>query len=45
MRGLFGAAAVWSVAWNLFGAVTFDKVAFDRFYFRDGSQVIVYQPD
>ena len=32
-------------AWNLFGAITFDKGAFDRFYFRDGSQTIVYQPD
>ncbi|HEY6460258.1 MAG TPA: hypothetical protein VIY73_08900, partial [Polyangiaceae bacterium] len=45
MRWLFGVAATWSVAWNLFGAVTFDKAAFDRFYFRDGSQTIVYQPD
>jgi hypothetical protein len=45
MRRLFTAAAVWSVAVNLFGAVTFDKAAFDRFYFRDGSQSIVYQPD
>jgi hypothetical protein len=42
---LFGTAAVWSVAWNFFGAATFDKTAFDRFYFRDGSQNIVYQPD
>jgi chromate transport protein ChrA len=45
MRGLFTAAAAWSLAWNLFGAATFDKLAFDRFYFRDGSQTIVYQPD
>jgi hypothetical protein len=45
MRGLFAAAAAWGVAWNLFGAATFDKSAFDRFYFRDGSQTIVYQPD
>ncbi len=45
MRGLFAAAAVWGVAWNLFGAVTFDKGQFDRFYFQDGSQNIVYQPD
>ncbi|MDP9000047.1 MAG: hypothetical protein M3O46_08050 [Myxococcota bacterium] len=45
MRGFFTAAAAWSVACNLFGAVTFDKAAFDRFYFRDGSQTIVYQPD
>ena len=45
MKGLFRAAAAWGVAWNLFGAVTFDKARFDRFYYRDGSQTIVYQPD
>jgi hypothetical protein len=45
MRTLFAAAALWGIAWNVFGAVTFDKAYFDRFYFRDGSQTIVYQPD
>jgi hypothetical protein len=45
MRGLFAAAAVWSVVWNTFGAVTFDRVVYDRFYYRDGTQTIVYQPD
>ncbi|HEY4014998.1 MAG TPA: hypothetical protein VGM06_16760 [Polyangiaceae bacterium] len=45
MKRLFTAAAAWGLAWNLFGAATFDKLAFDRFYFRDGSQTIVYQPD
>jgi hypothetical protein len=45
MRTLFGIATAWSLAWNLFGALTFDKGAFDRFYFRDGSQNVVYQPD
>lgn len=45
MRSLFAAAAIWSVAWNAFGAATFDKASMDRFYFRDGSQTIVYQPD
>jgi hypothetical protein len=45
MRGLFAAAAVWSIAWNAFGAATFDKAQFDRFYYRDGSQTVVYQPD
>jgi hypothetical protein len=45
MRGAFAAAAAWAVAWNAFGAATFDKGQFDRFYFRDGSQTIVYQPD
>ena len=45
IRWLFASAAAWGVAWNLFGAITFDKALFDRFYFRDGSQTIVYQPD
>jgi hypothetical protein len=45
MRALFVSAAAWSVAWNLFGAITFDKGTLDRFYFRDGSQTVVYQPD
>jgi hypothetical protein len=41
----FRAAAAWSVAWNLFGAVTFDRAEFDRFYYREGSQTVLYQPD
>ena len=45
MRTLFAIAAAWSVAWNAFGAGTFDKAAYSRFYFTDGSQTIVYQPD
>lgn len=46
MKKLFWAAAVWGVAWNLFGAMTFDRGGqFQRFYFSDGSQTIVYQPD
>ncbi len=45
MRGLFFGFAAWGVAWNIFGAVTFDKAQFERFYFRDGSQTILYQPD
>jgi|HubBroStandDraft_2_1064218.scaffolds.fasta_scaffold79266_1 hypothetical protein len=45
MGGWFKLAAVWSVGWNLFGAVTFDKAAFDRFYFREPSQTVLYQPD
>jgi hypothetical protein len=45
MRGLFAAAAAWSIAWNAFGAATFDKQKYSSFYFTDGSQVIVYQPD
>ena len=45
MRALFGIAAAWGIAWNAFGAATFDKAQFDRFYFRDGSQTVLYQPD
>jgi hypothetical protein len=45
MGRAFTVAAAWGVAWNLFGAATFDKVEFDRFYFREGSQTVVYQPD
>lgn len=46
MKKLFWAAAVWGVAWNLFGAMTFDRGnQLQRFYFSDGSQTIVYQPD
>jgi hypothetical protein len=44
---LFRLAAGWGIAINLFGAATFDRfdARFDRYYFRDGSQAIVYQPD
>jgi hypothetical protein len=45
MKGLFTIAAAWAIAWNVFGAATFDKSQFDRFYFRDGSQTVVFQPD
>lgn len=45
MGAWFKLAAIWSVGWNLFGALTFDKPAFDRFYFREGSQTVLYQPD
>jgi hypothetical protein len=44
-RRAFAAAAVWGIAWNAFGAGTFDKSQFDRFYWREGSQTVVYQPD
>ena len=42
---LFMSAAAWSVLWNLFGAVTFDRGQYDKFYFREGSQRELYQPD
>jgi hypothetical protein len=42
---LFRTAAAWGVAWNLFGAITFDRRELDRFYFREGTQTVLYQPD
>lgn len=42
---LFRLAALWSVAWNLFGAITFDRAEYRRLYFTDGSQTVLYQPD
>jgi hypothetical protein len=47
LGNVFRAAAGWGIVVNLFGAITFDRndPRFDRFYFRDGSQAIVYQPD
>lgn len=45
MRAFFATFAAWGLAWNVFGAATFDKAAFDRFYYRDGSQTVLYQPD
>jgi hypothetical protein len=42
---LFKAVVVWSVAWNLFGALTFDRGYYDKFYFREASQRELYQPD
>jgi hypothetical protein len=45
MKRLFAAAAAWGLAWNLFGALTFDHAELDRFYWRDGSQALLYQPD
>ncbi|MGK4495523.1 hypothetical protein ACSLVN_27325, partial [Klebsiella pneumoniae] len=45
MKGAFWVAAIWGVAWNLFGAITFGHGEFDRFYYREASQQILYQAD
>jgi hypothetical protein len=46
MRTAFALAAAWGIAWNAFGAVTFGRGgAYDRFYFGEGSQTVLYQPD
>lgn len=43
---LFRIAAVWSIAWNAFGAITFDRGGpYDRYYWREGSQQILHQAD
>ena len=42
---LWKAAGVWSVAWNLFGAASFERAQFQKYYSHDGSQTVVYQPD
>jgi len=42
---LFRAAAVWAVAWNAFGALTFNRYEYVRYYFQDNSQRIIYQLD
>jgi hypothetical protein len=41
----FKVAAAWAVAWNLFGAITFDRGQYDAFYFREPTQRELYQPD
>jgi hypothetical protein len=42
---LFKACAVWSIAWNTFGALTFNRAGFESYYYTDPSQRILYQPD
>lgn len=41
----FKTAAAWAVAVNTWGAVSFDRADFDKYYWRDGSQRILYQDD
>jgi hypothetical protein len=42
---LFYIAAAWSVAWNAFGALSFGRRGYEGYYFREGTQSVVYQPD
>jgi hypothetical protein len=42
---LFRIAAVWAVAWNTFGALSFNRHEYVRYYYQDSSQKILYQPD
>ncbi len=42
---LFWSAAAFSVAVNAFGAMTFDRGPYKKFYHIDGSQKTLFQPD
>ncbi len=42
---MFRGAAAWALAWNLFGAVSFDRSNFEKYYWREGTQKILYQDD
>ncbi|HEY6555811.1 MAG TPA: hypothetical protein VI072_01005 [Polyangiaceae bacterium] len=44
-KTLFWCAALWAVLVNAFGAATFGRAEFDRFYYIDASQKTLYQPD
>jgi len=44
-RGSFGLLAVVAVAINAFGAWTFARDEYQRFYFTDPTQRVLYQPD
>ncbi len=41
----FWLLAAWALLVNAFGALTFDRAFASRFYFVDGSQRILHQPD
>lgn len=45
MGPLFWSAAIWSVGINTAGALTFGRPGFEKFYFNDSSQQVIYQPD
>jgi hypothetical protein len=42
---LFRAAGVWAVVWNTFGALSFGRYEYARYYYQDNSQRVIYQPD
>ena len=45
MGWFFRVAATWGIAWNLFGAISFDRQGYEQYYFREGTQTVLYQPD
>ena len=44
-RALFWACAIWAIAVNGFGARTFGRAEWQRFYYQDATQRVFYQPD
>ncbi len=45
LGALFWTAAVWSVAINTFGALSFGRPKFSAYYYQDNSQKVLHQPD
>jgi hypothetical protein len=45
ITNVFKTLAAWGVAWNLFGAITFDRSNFDKYYYREATQRVLYQDD
>jgi hypothetical protein len=45
MGTLFAVAAAWSVLVNGFGAATFGRAEYARYYFIEPTQRVIYQPD
>jgi hypothetical protein len=45
MGNAWKVAAIWAIGWNTFGALSFGRANFERYYFREGSQTVIYQPD
>jgi hypothetical protein len=42
---LFWTALLWALCVNTFGAITFEREAFQKLYFQENSQRVIYQPD
>jgi hypothetical protein len=45
LRALFLLAAAWSMLVNGFGAATFARGGYERYYYGKGGQKVLYQPD
>jgi hypothetical protein len=45
LGALFWTLAVWSVVVNAFGAATFDRSKYNRYYYSQPSQELLYEKD